>query len=356
MIAALHDREPERLAALVNYKILYSDPEVAYNRIAELARKIFSVPVGLVSLLDETQEWFKAHPGFEFGSVGREHSFCAHAILTSKVMVVEDTRNDLRFQDNSLVEGIRGIRFYAAAPLLTAAGLPLGTMAILDYTPRVFNETQQVILQDLAHLVMDQMQMRLTGEALRTANEKLAHQATHDALTGLPNRAFFDRSLDVALTHAKRRKSGLAILYMDLDKFKQINDQFGHRTGDLLLQQVSERLLRATPKGATLARLGGDEFVLMLLDVSDRVSATLMAAKLAHVMEPPFPIEGLEIAVRASVGYCLYPDDADSARLLLHKADADMYRSKQTSGRYNSGDVNKRQARVNASVSAQSAG
>jgi diguanylate cyclase len=328
-----HDREADRLKALAEYRILDTGPEEAYDRIAELARKIFAMPVSLVSLIDERRQWFKAHPGMPVAWVPRRDALCAHTILRNGVLVVPDALSEPMFADNPMVTGAPGIRFYAGAPLRTADGLPLGTLCVIDHEPREFSTEDEAILQDLAQLVMDQMQMRLSGYALQTANEKLAHQATHDSLTGLANRAYFDSRLEEAIAQAAECNGQLAVLYVDLDGFKPVNDRLGHRLGDLVLREVSARLAKVGPRGSTLARLGGDEFVLLLPGVQDGTDAALVSAELAYALEDPIVIEEHEIAVRATVGWSVFPEDGETALKLLQSADSHMYRLKNGSPR-----------------------
>jgi diguanylate cyclase (GGDEF)-like protein len=229
-------------------------------------------------------------------------------------------------------QGPQRLAFFESAPLINAAGRPIGTICITDPAPRDFNETDRAILRDLAELVTDQLRLRMTSEALQAANEKLAHQATHDKLTGLANRAYFDQCLEVALTQAVCRKTRFAVFYIDLDRFKEINDDFGHRAGDLLLQKVSSRLLEASPQKSTLARLGGDEFVLLAPEVRDQLDASLMLAELTSALDNPFLIDDDQIEIKASAGFSMFPDDGETARQLLHRADARMYESKHYNG------------------------
>ena len=164
------------------------------------------------------------------------------------------------------------------------------------------------------------------------AEEALRHLAYHDALTGLANRAQLEDHLAKALARAERAGAAVALLYLDLDNFKLVNDSFGHAVGDEVLQAVAGRMERALRAGDVLARHGGDEFLVLLsdLDGEPRDAAETVALKLVAALRRPFAISGLEFQIDATVGISLYPDDADSADALLRHADAAMYAGKGT--------------------------
>jgi diguanylate cyclase (GGDEF)-like protein len=158
---------------------------------------------------------------------------------------------------------------------------------------------------------------------------QLEHMAYHDSLTGLPNRALMRDRLSHALAKARRVGGRMAVLFLDLDRFKTINDSLGHDVGDRLLRQVSERLERHKREEDTLARLGGDEFTLLLEDVADAEHAAAVAIKLHAALREGFRLDGRELFVTASVGISMYPGDGDDADTLMKHADAAMYRAKE---------------------------
>ncbi len=163
------------------------------------------------------------------------------------------------------------------------------------------------------------------NQALRLAHRRLAHLNEHDALTGLPNRGHFERRLRAALT-ARRP---LAVLFIDLDRFKAINDSLGHEEGDTLLRQVTRRLSRGLGPDQLLARLGGDEFIVLAEHVDQEAQAEQLAQSLREALTPPFVLDGHRIFVTASVGVVLAPRDGAEAGALLRHADTAMYRVKQ---------------------------
>ena len=168
------------------------------------------------------------------------------------------------------------------------------------------------------------------AEDARTAlTLELAHQAQHDALTGLPNRLLFQDRLGQALAQASRKGAQVAVLYMDLDRFKHINDTLGHSVGDALLRQVAARLDESLRKSDTLARLGGDEFTVVLGELAEPGDAMRVGRTLVEAMRKPFHVDGRELYVSVSLGISMFPIDGDDAETLMVNADVAMYRAKE---------------------------
>ena len=155
--------EAERLAALHGYEILDTPRDGAFDRITALAARHFQVPIALVSLVDEDRIWFKSRHGLEADQIPRSPGLCASVILTDGAYVVRNAIEDPRTLANPLVAGQMGVRFYAAAPLVTHDGHRLGTMNIIDFAPREFDEEGEKTLEQFAGLVMDQMEVRLSA-------------------------------------------------------------------------------------------------------------------------------------------------------------------------------------------------
>jgi diguanylate cyclase (GGDEF)-like protein/PAS domain S-box-containing protein len=162
----------------------------------------------------------------------------------------------------------------------------------------------------------------------------LRHQALHDPLTDLPNRTLLFERLESAIRAARESKSMLALLLMDLDRFKDVNDTFGHHFGDMLLKQVAFRLSNQLGSEATIARLGGDEFAALLLNVADASAVAKAARGIINTLQQPFVVEGQVLEVGASIGIAIYPEHGTDARTLLRRADAAVYATKHTQGGY----------------------
>ena len=167
------------------------------------------------------------------------------------------------------------------------------------------------------------------SKALRHQAEVNEHQALHDSLTDLPNRTLFHDRVHQALTSGRRDHVPAAVMIMDLDRFKEVNDTLGHASGDELLKQVGLRLSESLRDSDTVARLGGDEFGVLLPKVVDAEAAVSVARKLRTTLEEPFTIHGLALQMEASIGIALYPDHGDDVQSLLQRADVAMYVAKE---------------------------
>ena len=159
----------------------------------------------------------------------------------------------------------------------------------------------------------------------KLAEEKIRHLASHDELTGLPTLRLGRDRLSSAITLARRNKTSAAILYVDLDGFKEINDSKGHKAGDQVLNEVAERLIHTVRETDTVARVGGDEFVIVLTELTEEAAYIKVAEKLIKTLTRPIGINGQGVNISASIGIALYPDHGDIPDELIDKADEAMY-------------------------------
>jgi diguanylate cyclase (GGDEF)-like protein len=169
--------------------------------------------------------------------------------------------------------------------------------------------------------------------ALRAARQAI-QLALYDVLTGLPNRKLITDRLQQSLANAGRNRTRVALMFIDLDKFKPVNDNFGHAVGDLLLQEVAMRLRHCVRTSDTVSRLGGDEFVVLLPNIDNRDGVTMVAEKILHALTQPYELVGQRFHISASIGIALYPEDGGDEKTLLKSADRAMYQAKN-SGRNN---------------------
>jgi diguanylate cyclase (GGDEF)-like protein len=171
--------------------------------------------------------------------------------------------------------------------------------------------------------------LRRVTRRLRRQVEEIEHQAMHDSLTGLPNRVLFRDRVEQALHGAKRQTGEVAVMFLDLDRFKEVNDTLGHESGDVLLREVGQRLAHSLRAGDTVARLGGDEFAVLATGLDDADDALVVARKLRQAVEWPFTLRGLTLEVEASIGIALFPEHGADVDTLLRHADVAMYQCKE---------------------------
>ncbi|MDR7025173.1 diguanylate cyclase (GGDEF)-like protein [Pseudomonas peli] len=201
---------------------------------------------------------------------------------------------------------------------------------------RTFNQrvpaTHIADLNELAedfNALLDQLES--WQHQLERENASLAHQASHDALTGLPNRAFFESRLLGSMREAHNSQTQMAVLFLDSNRFKEINDQLGHAAGDAVLIAIAQRLRAQLREGDTVARLGGDEFAVLLQPIHHEDDAVLIADKIIDSMHKPIALpEGGSITTSLSIGIALYPEHADNPEALVHEADVAMYHAKRS--------------------------
>ena len=185
-----------------------------------------------------------------------------------------------------------------------------------------WSTTEESILVAIAAILGGAIKRQQTEAEMR-------HQAFHDSLTGLPNRTFFNEHLSLAVAQARRSQEVLAVVFLDLDRFKTINDTLGHAVGDQLLAQAPQRLMKALREQDLLTRWGGDEFTLILPSLSSANDAAKVAQRLAEALRPVFVLDGHELHITCSIGIALFPQDGDDMTTLLQNADAALYRAKE---------------------------
>jgi diguanylate cyclase (GGDEF)-like protein/PAS domain S-box-containing protein len=191
------------------------------------------------------------------------------------------------------------------------------------------DELEQRVDERTAELAQANLRLQEEVAERQQAEGRVMHLANHDALTGLPNRRLLHDRLGQALAMAHREHHHVAVLFMDLDRFKTINDSLGHMMGDALLQTVARRLQLALREGDTVSRLGGDEFVVVLPSLEHPGAAEKVALKLVDALTPPFDLDGQELRVSASIGISLFPEDGRDTETLLRNADSAMYHAKE---------------------------
>ncbi len=341
------EREQERLRELELLTIMDSLPERSYDGFAKLAGIICDTPIALITLLDGSRQWFKANVGLDATETPRDQAFCAYAILDpGTVMVVKDATDDERFVNNPLVTGDPSIRFYAGAPLVTASGLALGSLCVIDREPRELSARQLEALEIIASEVSMTLQLRRTvldlertvldqdaevnrlveyQTELQRVESDQRQMASTVPVSGLANRRALDTRLSEEVARAVRYEVPLSVLMIDLDGLKDHNDAFGHVAGDEAIRHAADVLSAGLRPHDFMGRYGGDEFTVLLPNTS-LVGAGVLAERLRRELSLT-AWRGRELTV--SIGYAVRGEGIATPEDLVTAADAALYRAKQ---------------------------
>ncbi|MDE1166190.1 MAG: sensor domain-containing diguanylate cyclase [Pseudomonas sp.] len=308
--------EAERLGTLRSLNILDTPPEERFDRLTRLARRLFGVPIALVSLVDANRQWFKSCAGLDASETSRDISFCGHAIHSDQILMIPDAESDERFHDNPLVTGAPHIRFYAGCPLRVGNGAKIGTLCLIDVKPRMLDAEERELLRDLASMAEQEI------EALQLA--------TIDELTQVSNRRGFEALAEHALSICKRMNTQASLLFFDLNDFKTINDTWGHAEGDRALSTFAQVLHTVLREMDLVGRLGGDEFVALLMG-ANAADGDVITERLTQALALKNKEAGRGYDIKFSVGRIEYdPARHDSIKRLLADADGAMYAHKQS--------------------------
>ena len=339
--------ESARLEALFRYDLSGSAGDPQLDEIAATAASACRVPIAQIGFLDQDRLRIRSTFGLACTSVPRRGSFSACAIcLHEDIFEVPDTRRDVRFAHHPLVAHEPRIRFFAAAPIVAPTGHALGTLVVMDYETRTLSEAERSVLQLLARQIVAVLELRQTvhrmeGEIaervlfehqqleerqhLKAVTVRLSHASATDTVTRLANRRAFEQRLAEEVQRMHRLLYPLALFIVDVDSFKQINDTFGHPTGDKVLRKVAQVLKRACRETDFVARFGGDEFA-VLLPGTDLQGARIIAERCRVAVEK---LAWPEHPVRVSIGVAQLPSSARDGSSLVDDADRALLRAKQ---------------------------
>ncbi|HEA17903.1 MAG TPA: sensor domain-containing diguanylate cyclase [Pseudoalteromonas prydzensis] len=307
------DNEEARLAALRALNILDTQSEESLDRVTRLAKYLFAVPISLISLIDEDRQWFKSCIGLDVKETPRDISFCGHAILDDNPLVICDALTDPRFADNPLVLNTPKIRFYAGYPI-KLEGMCIGTLCIIDSKSREFASEDIQALKDLALIAQREL--------------SIMQLATRDELTNIPNRRGFSLMAERYLDLCMRQQLNAIVIFIDLDSFKPINDEYGHAEGDRVLHLFASVISASCRKSDLFGRFGGDEFVLMLTQTTLRECQLLISRIEERASKLSESLPNL-VTFSFSFGIAEFdPQHPLELEALLQIADADMYKNK----------------------------
>lgn len=311
--------EAERLHALRALAILDTSHEERFDRVTRMAKRMFGVEISLVSLVDEDRQWFKSAQGIDASETSRETSFCGHAINQDGLFIIPNAVEDVRFFDNPLVTEAPNIRFYAGYPLKLRQGINLGTLCLIDSKPKHLNEEDKQLLNDLGAMIEQEI--------------RSIQLATLDELTLISNRRGFLTLAEHSQKVCRRKKIPMSVILFDLNKFKLINDNFGHHEGDFALKQFAEVMRSVFRESDVIGRLGGDEFVAMLTDASDEKIAIILE-RFKTEMDAMNKAINKPYLIEYSAGVARFSYDTEqSLEEMVAVADAAMYEKKKDSER-----------------------
>ncbi|MDN2697914.1 diguanylate cyclase [Janthinobacterium sp. SUN073] len=227
-----------------------------------------------------------------------------------------------------VMKGLKEIEHGGYLPVLALTAQPSFKIAALEAGARDFI-SKPFDLMEVHKRIHNMLEVRLLYKELAQYSKQQQELALHDPLTGLPNRRLLEDRIEHTLQQSARSRGKSAILYLDLDGFKAINDSYGHGYGDDILKMVAARLVGASRKEDTVARIGGDEFVIVLGNLAGKGDAREPAAKLIEVISEPYFINDLTLRLSTSIGIAIYPDDASTVESLLGAADTALYEAKR---------------------------
>ena len=337
-------RETERQATLDRYAILDTPREQAFDDIVRLAATLCDVPAAAIAFIDHERLWFKARIGVDQPQLDRAGSLCGHAIdAPNEMLVVPDLAAHPDYNRRRRLRGKRP-RFYAGVPLLSPEGHALGVVSVGDIVPRTLTPQQLEGLRLLARQVQHLLELRRylmeqgrllsehqavarsaehARDALQRSHDDLAYAATHDALTGLLNRAGLERMRDHPRTHEAIEATPYVLALLDIDHFKQINDRHGHLFGDRALCAVADAISRAIRATDIAARYGGEEFLVVLPDTRLDGGADIAERIRRQVAALQLPVQ-----VSVSIGIADGEPGGDSPEAVFERADQALYRAK----------------------------
>lgn len=307
-------------------------PEESFDRVARLAATALRSPVSIVSLVDDDRHVVKSSVGLTGRSrvwrkVPIALRYVRQVATSGRPVFVGNTSEALAHPDTEL-QAPDGVA-YAVVPIVTPDGQVLGTICVIDTAPHAWTHSEINGLIDISSILMMELELRSDLTLKRQTQEHLLYSTLHDALTGLPNRSLFTERLRHAMRRAARHPDDLfAVLFLDLDRFKDVNDNLGHFAGDELLRAVARRLEACIRPEDTVARLSGDEFAILLESITDTSDAGRVAERIEEALSFPINLAGAEVTTSASMGIVTSSMSHDQPEQLLRSADMAMYRAK----------------------------
>jgi diguanylate cyclase (GGDEF)-like protein len=323
-----------QLATLRMGNLLNTPIESRFNRLAHLARRALEMQAVTISLFDGEREWIKAADGSDLEEPPLTRSLAAELSREGVPVLVGDTLLDDRCRHHRLVTRIPAVRCFAVYPLLDQANDVIGALVAYDTTPRQSTDDMIEILKDVGELAQRELFLVDAGGAQDQLLAKLSvarRQALLDDLTRLWNRRGGLQLLEHAIANCAGQNEGLGVCIADLDRFKDVNDSYGHRAGDTVLQRSAAAMIDGVRPGDTVCRLGGDEFLIIIRAVSVAELREVLERVRTLVATRAIRINETNVRVTLSIGAYLHPASEQTTNEdLLRRADNALYRAKAT--------------------------
>jgi diguanylate cyclase (GGDEF)-like protein len=296
--------ESQRLRDLERQGVLDHPGDEHFDRLVTLTASVLDAPIALISLVDRDRQWFLARHGLEVKETPRQMAFCAHAIAGDETLVVPDASQDQRFNTNPLVTAEPNIRFYAGTPLQSREGHNLGTLCVIDRQPRQFGSKQVTLLEELAQLVLRELELR--------------RKLTVNPLTGLANRFSFLEQAQPELQRARADHDSLAMLALELDQFSQVRIRWGQEASDRALHDVAACLQAQHRPQDLLGQIGDQAFAMLMVDVDQDAAMERAEAIRTGIAElgGVFRASGHQLSISGGLTL-LAPDEGCPQELLL---------------------------------------
>ena len=276
-------------------------------------------------------------PGFYNAAVdgldiGAGIGSCGNAAYTGKCTIVGNIQTHPYCADLAQLAEKAELRSCVSNPILSSKGKVLGTFAIYHRRPITPTQEEVDIITSFSHLASIAIEQKAAEKNEQLATQLIWKQANYDNLTDLPNRRMFQDRLEQEIKKAHRTQLKMALMFIDLDKFKEVNDSFGHDAGDALLIEVAQRVRRCVRESDTVARLGGDEFTVILSELDEINKVERIAQAIINILAAPFKLGENNSFISASIGITIFPDDAKTSEVLMVNADHAMYTTKKMGG------------------------
>lgn len=319
-----------RLAALHRYHILDTPQQEEFTFITEMAARLCGKPYAFISLVDTDRVWVKAATGLALEPLARGDSYCSLAVLGEAATEIADLSQDYRTAQMPLTVNAPHMRFYSSVALMSSDAFPIGALSVMDTVPGALTEEQQRILAQLGRQAMALIELHANARALSTSQRELELLATTDELTGLHNRRSLQQRLKFEVARAKRFRSPLSAVMIDIDHFKKINDEFGHAAADQVLANIG-RMIRESVRVIDIPGRWGGEELCVILPNTPLEGACKFAETLRGKLEDQLHYVGVRIIpVTASLGVGSFDHmDIDDAESLLRQAEDALARAKQ---------------------------